>query len=479
MTKKIVVYIIVILLLTLKAIADPGYAILSGKSDYFRDADSVTLIINKYGSPDFIGFSRTYGTKIRGHRFRFKVPAGEYPDVFHLYFSKSEDNTNYYRCCNIAYGLIAAGDSIYISGDGNGLRYNGSGSAKMKAFQYFDSLFDQFQKRSCGNSPSGTLPFFKAQDSIFVHGLAYLQVHKHELNNNDFNLLKSFALACFFNKGSCLKMMTDSMRVIAICRLKDYTCGVPDSLVYDGKLNKLAILDYADAYSGALFQKYLYDSCYVIQKRFDAAKYVRHVSENYTGSLRERLLVNFFYTHKKDTINISSLFGPVRQFITNPDFASIVEKLSSSRASGAKAFNFSLTGSDGKVHRMSDYMGKVVFIDFWFTGCGNCAMVAPYLKKIEEAFKDKPVAFLSINLDLSKTTWMKSINSRIYTSAYVTNLFTGGEGFKHPISKYYLVDGGPTLILIGKDGKLLNNPLDPRMDGGTNLRNVINNALNN
>jgi thiol-disulfide isomerase/thioredoxin len=54
---------------------------------------------------------------------------------------------------------------------------------------------------------------------------------------------------------------------------------------------------------------------------------------------------------------------------------------------------------DGHPHRLSDYRGEVVVLDFWYRGCGWCMRAMPELKKLSEDMTDQPVVFLGMNTD--------------------------------------------------------------------------------
>jgi thiol-disulfide isomerase/thioredoxin len=129
----------------------------------------------------------------------------------------------------------------------------------------------------------------------------------------------------------------------------------------------------------------------------------------------------------------------------------------------------------GKVHRLSDYRGKTVLLDFWYTGCGNCIKVQPYLRKIEAKMRKRPVVFLSVNVDKSRVQWLKSVASGEYTTSDVVNLYTSGQQLKHPICRFFAIDSYPTLILIDPKGRLIRNPEDPRKDEGKDLEQLISN----
>jgi thiol-disulfide isomerase/thioredoxin len=57
----------------------------------------------------------------------------------------------------------------------------------------------------------------------------------------------------------------------------------------------------------------------------------------------------------------------------------------------AAAADFSLTDSDGKRHRLSDYRGKWVIVNFWATWCPPCLEEIPDLVAIAESRKDVQV----------------------------------------------------------------------------------------
>jgi thiol-disulfide isomerase/thioredoxin len=56
-----------------------------------------------------------------------------------------------------------------------------------------------------------------------------------------------------------------------------------------------------------------------------------------------------------------------------------------------------LTGLDGKQHKLSDYRGKVVVLNFWATWCGPCVKEMPAFEKLAERLAGEHFSLLTVN----------------------------------------------------------------------------------
>lgn len=57
-----------------------------------------------------------------------------------------------------------------------------------------------------------------------------------------------------------------------------------------------------------------------------------------------------------------------------------------------------LADVDGKVHRLADYRGKAVLVNFWATWCGPCREEMPSMEQLRVAMKGKPFVVLAVNV---------------------------------------------------------------------------------
>ena len=63
-----------------------------------------------------------------------------------------------------------------------------------------------------------------------------------------------------------------------------------------------------------------------------------------------------------------------------------------------EAEDFAAQTADGKSIRLSDFKGKVVFLNFWATWCVPCREEMPAMQRIHETMKDQPFKMLAVNI---------------------------------------------------------------------------------
>lgn len=68
------------------------------------------------------------------------------------------------------------------------------------------------------------------------------------------------------------------------------------------------------------------------------------------------------------------------------------------------ASNFLLNDLDGNQHRLSDYRGRVVVINFWATWCPPCREEMPSMQRASELLKADNIELLAINVGEDEET---------------------------------------------------------------------------
>lgn len=115
---------------------------------------------------------------------------------------------------------------------------------------------------------------------------------------------------------------------------------------------------------------------------------------------------------------------------------------------GKPALPFKLKDAKDNEVTLDSLKGRVVLLDFWATWCGPCKAAMPSIQKLHEKFADKPVTVIGVNCwEQKPETAIKYVEKQKYT---YTLLLKGDD-----LAKAYGISGIPTLILIGKDGNVL------------------------
>jgi cytochrome c biogenesis protein CcmG/thiol:disulfide interchange protein DsbE len=115
---------------------------------------------------------------------------------------------------------------------------------------------------------------------------------------------------------------------------------------------------------------------------------------------------------------------------------------------GQPAPALSVTAQKGGVMSLGDFKGKVVYLDFWASWCGPCKQSFPFMNDMQAKYGAKGFQVVGINLDPKREDADGFL-------AKVPAAFAIGYDPKGDSPKRYAIQGMPTSILIGADGKVL------------------------
>ncbi len=96
---------------------------------------------------------------------------------------------------------------------------------------------------------------------------------------------------------------------------------------------------------------------------------------------------------------------------------------------------------------LDEHRGEVIYLDFWASWCGPCRKSFPWMNKIETKYKQQGFSVISVNLDANKALAAKFLNE-------MPASFTVIYDPKGKIAKHFKIQGMPSSMLIGRDGKI-------------------------
>jgi thiol-disulfide isomerase/thioredoxin len=122
-----------------------------------------------------------------------------------------------------------------------------------------------------------------------------------------------------------------------------------------------------------------------------------------------------------------------------------------SNKKSAVAPSFTLTNIEGKKVSLSDFKGKVIYMDVWASWCGPCILEMKSAKKVKEHFKDnKNIVFLYISIDKDEQSWKDMVEKKDIKGIH---LISKG-GMEEGILQKYDVPAIPKFVLIDKEGNI-------------------------
>ena len=72
---------------------------------------------------------------------------------------------------------------------------------------------------------------------------------------------------------------------------------------------------------------------------------------------------------------------------------------------------FELRDLDNQLHRLSDYRGKVVLVNFWASWCTPCLKEMPGMQRTADTLRDRPFEILAINISEQQNRIQKFLKS--------------------------------------------------------------------
>lgn len=144
-----------------------------------------------------------------------------------------------------------------------------------------------------------------------------------------------------------------------------------------------------------------------------------------------------------------------KAFLNNPYVGSFLMMAQSqqARAVGTPLKDIAIPDAKGKMHKLSDYVGKgkYVLVDFWASWCGPCVREMPNVIAAYDKYKSKGFEIVGISLDQKKEPWLAAVERMNMTWPQLSDL----KAWKCEAAELYGVQAIPSNILFDKSGKII------------------------
>lgn len=125
-----------------------------------------------------------------------------------------------------------------------------------------------------------------------------------------------------------------------------------------------------------------------------------------------------------------------------------------SKLEGKPAPDFSLPTLGGGTMRLSDYRGKIVFLNIWATWCPPCRDEMPSMQRLYEHFQGRDFEMLTISIDEDPSKvepFMKELGLT----------FPVAFDPQQQVASQYGITGVPETYLIDKNGIVMHHMIGP------------------
>lgn len=166
---------------------------------------------------------------------------------------------------------------------------------------------------------------------------------------------------------------------------------------------------------------------------------------------------------------VDKIKSPAQQDYLNRKVEWISAKLGKVQV-GGPAPEFTLKDQNGDIHTLSDFRGKIVYIDLWASWCGPCRAETPFLNDLVRSYQnDDRISFVSIAVRDDFKDWQKAITEDQPLSLQLYD----EERF---VYSSYVMGSIPQFLLIDREGKLISLTA-PRPSHGPELAAALEAAL--
>jgi len=184
------------------------------------------------------------------------------------------------------------------------------------------------------------------------------------------------------------------------------------------------------------------------------------------SEFRNKQEIDFLFKNANNQMSISQLLYRKKK-ISKDSLLLFCKKLDSTNSNSPKGLELltyaktidikigdkfkEIIGKDlkGKEHKLSDFYGKVILLDFWGSGCAPCRLQNKNeFPKLIEKYNNDDFMIISYSLDTKEKYWIESSEDDKITWLNISDL----KGMKGGTAKDYAITAIPNSFLIDKNG---------------------------
>jgi peroxiredoxin len=121
----------------------------------------------------------------------------------------------------------------------------------------------------------------------------------------------------------------------------------------------------------------------------------------------------------------------------------------------AEPVDFSLFDITGKEHKLSNYRGKWVVVNYWATWCPPCITEIPELVDFHEARKNRDAVVLSVSFENIGVNALRQFSEEYFINYPVLRTSPA------PSSPLGAIPGLPTTFLVSPEGNVVARQVGP------------------
>jgi peroxiredoxin len=122
---------------------------------------------------------------------------------------------------------------------------------------------------------------------------------------------------------------------------------------------------------------------------------------------------------------------------------------------GYEAPDFSLPDLSGATHRLSEYRGKVVFLNLWATWCPPCRMEMPAMERLHQRMQGRDFVLLAVSEDEGG---LQAVAPFVGELGLTFQVLLDPQG---SVSPRYGVTGYPETFIIDRNGHVVQHVIGP------------------